>query len=108
MTQESVDSLCIGQHDGAQFVFGIAPISLRLPGEAQGTHGAVSIQGHASHHLTQSPGGDAAVQFHLPQPILSVNEALREEKVVSIACVDVWDAPPVTNDFYSPSEPRQV
>ena len=54
---------------------------------------AVVLQRLLAQHLAQPPLAGPPVHLHLPEAILRLDEALREEEVVEARGVDVGDAP---------------
>src|SRR5262249_23673838 len=68
----------------------------------------VAAQGTGAEYFGQTTGGDPPAQLHLPQPILSVHEALRKKEVARGVRVKVRHAPAVANDRHRSFEPGKT
>ena len=67
---------------------------------------AVVLQGLRAQHFAQPPLAGPPVHLHLPETVLGLDEALREEEVVEARGIDVGDAPGVAQHFDLAREPR--
>ena len=68
-----------------QVRFGHAP-------QAERAHEAVRLERIRAEDLGEAPRADAPVHLHLPEPVLGVDEAEREVRVLERGGVDVRDA----------------
>jgi len=69
---------------------------------------AIGVQRHLAKKLAQATGGSAAVDFHLPEPVLGMDKALGKEEIVKVIGVNMWDTPAVTHNLDRGFQPRQV
>ncbi len=56
-----------------------------------GANEAICVERASAHEFRERPVSDAAVELHLPEPVLSLNKTLSHEQVVDGGGVDVWD-----------------
>ena len=67
---------------------------------------AIVLDSLRADDLGQVPGVVAPPQLHLPQTVLGLHVALREEQVVGVFGVDVRDAPAIADDLDRVAKPR--
>ncbi len=67
--------------------------------EARHPHKPIRIQSHRPKYLGQPPMPGAAVQFHLPEPILSMHIAQGHKQIVITRRMDMRYAPPAAQDL---------
>ena len=77
------------------------------PAQPEDAHEAVGGEGPRPQNLRQPPGAQAALELHLPQPVLGVNEAEGEIGVAVGARADAHHAVAVAGDLDRRGEPRQ-
>jgi hypothetical protein len=79
MLQERVDAVRVGLQDAENIAGRLIQIDLRDARKAKGAHRPIGVQRDCAEDLAQSPRGRAPIEFHLPQSVLRVDEALRKE-----------------------------
>ena len=67
---------------------------------------AIVLDSLRADDLGQAPAVVAPPQLHLPQTVLRLHVALREEQVVGVLGVDVGDAPAIADDVDRVAKPR--
>ena len=77
--EKGVDALGVCRNDGAHAVVGVSPIGLPQAMKAKSASGAVGVEGNVPKEFAEPAGGDAAIEFHLPEPVLGVHKSLGEE-----------------------------
>ena len=68
----------------------------------------VGVQARLPNKLCEAPRCDVPVEVHLPEPVLGVHVALREEQVLGGVGVDVGDAVGVAHHGDGRGQPRDV
>ena len=76
--------------------------------ELEQARDAVMFERLRTQHFGQPALAGPAVHFHLPEAVLSLDEALRKEEVVEVGRVDVRDAPGVAHHFDFALKPRKL
>ena len=74
--------------------------------DAEGAHQPVAGHPRLAGDLREPPAGDAAVEVHLPEPVLGVDEPLPEPEVGAAGGGDVRDAPAIPGDLQRPADSR--
>ena len=92
---------------GASAASIVARLALGHAAHAERAHQAVGRQRLRARELGQPPGGRAAEELELPQPVLAVAEAEREAQVVRRARGDVGHAEAVAQDLHRRVDPAQ-
>ncbi len=85
----------------------LRPLHLGCPAHTQVAQKAVGGQGAGAEHLRQPPGTDAALRFHLPQPVLCMGHAQTEGGVAQAAGVHRGNALRVALDAQRRRRARQ-
>jgi hypothetical protein len=70
----------------------VAQVFARHAAQTQRAHEAVGIEGARPEHLGEPARADAPIHLHLPQPVLGVDEAQGEMRVLERGGVDMRDA----------------
>ena len=97
---EVVDAAGICLHDGTGFFVKLCHFLLGDTAEAEDADEAVGVECQATEEFCELTVAGAAVEFHLPEAVLGMDEAEGGEEVLVAGGVDVGDAPFVTQDLH--------
>ena len=94
-----VDAGGVGVEEPRRSVRDLALLALGDAAHPDRSHQHVGLQGVRARELGQAPGGRAAEELELPQPVLAVAEPQREARVGSAARAHVRNAEAVAEDL---------
>ena len=103
-----VDALAEALEQGAQLGIERRRLALGRAPHAQRAHQPVDRQALLAGELGDPAGEGAAVEVHLPEPVLAVAEALGEPEVGGGGGLDVRHAPAIAPHPHRPLEPGQL
>jgi hypothetical protein len=105
--EKGVDAGGIGIEQAPRFGVEVLQVRFRHAAHAQGAQEAIGIERRGAEDLGEAPGGDAAAHFHLPQPVLRMQEAEGEIRVGDRGGIDVWHVVAVAQYFHRRDESGQ-
>ncbi len=103
--QVSVDAGGIGLEPGPRRGAQVLEARGRPPVEPERAHEAVGRQRRPAHDLGQAPGADPPLELHLPEPVLGVDEAEGEDRILQARRLDMRDRPLIAHDRDRRSQP---
>ena len=100
-----VDPGAIGLELGPQVRVEVVLLALGEIADAEGAHQPVARQARLAGDLREAPAGRPAVEVHLPEPVLGVDEPLGEPEVRAARRGDVGNAPAIPGDLDRRADP---
>jgi hypothetical protein len=102
-----VDALAKALEQGPQLRLELLGLALGRATDPQREHQPIDRQALGPSHLGDPPRDDAAVEVHLPEPVLAVAKTRGEPEVAGVVSGDVRHAPAVALDADRPVKPGE-
>src|SRR2546430_632980 len=67
--------------------------------QTQAARKAIRFNSYLAKDFTKATRSNTPIEFHLPQPLLRMHKALREEQIIFIVGVNMWHTITVSDGF---------